>query len=120
MTPELLDWGFRGLLAALVAYYFRSQKDGAAAAELRANESRQGLRDELRTGLLELKDIIKEVKSDLHALDQTDRAQAKDILDQGIRLRLVETTVGRLGDRFDDFGKFLQGLGFRKRDGGGE
>ncbi len=70
----------------------------------------------LRRAIGNLDDSIKDLKADLHTLDLTDRAQGKDILEQGIRLRLLETGHARLSDRFDEFGKFLQAMGFKRRD----
>ena len=74
----------------------------------------------LRRAISGLDESLRDIKAQLHALDSTDKAQGRDILEQGIRLRHAENQIGRMSDRQEDFGRFLQGMGFWKRDGGGD
>ncbi len=120
MSPELIDWGSKALALALVTYYFRSQKENAAESEKHANEQREALRTELRNGLAELKDIIKDMRGELRSLADTDKQQGREILEGNIRIRQLESQVGRFETWKDDLTRFMQSLGFKKRDGGGD
>lgn len=68
----------------------------------------------LKRAINSLDDSIRDIRADLHALDQTDRQQGKDILEQSIRLRLAESGLARLVDRFEEFGKFMSRMGFKR------
>lgn len=71
----------------------------------------------LKRAIAGLDESLRDIKAQLHVLDSTDKQQGRDILEQSIRLRHLENTVSRMDERHEQFGRFLQSLGFKRSDG---
>jgi predicted membrane chloride channel (bestrophin family) len=72
----------------------------------------------LKRAVSGIDNLLREMKAQLNVLEQTDKVQGQSILELSIRLRHVESQQGRQEDRQEQFGRFLQSMGFRRSDGG--
>lgn len=62
-------------------------------------------------------DSIHTLNGKIDTLAATDAQQGKELVSQDVRLRHVEVELGALRSKYEDLAGFLQGSGFRKRDG---
>lgn len=128
MDPELFRYlslsaiAVIGTSIAIIGFLLRSTFTQLLKATEDLKASMRSSREEIHKELSELKEVLRDMKADLRALDTTDRQQGREILELTVQYKYLQEyahtlkdEMKRLHDRFEEFGKFLSWkLGFKR------